>query len=130
MAITSTLNVSLSTPGVTAGSIPISTQASSELSLDWASAPTNLLKAFFIPTSGSLLQGLWIMSNVAAHLYTNAASTGSPTNSFTLTANVPIIWVPGSGTQPLQASPDVTSLYITSLLAAGHIDVYAFYNAS
>ena len=128
MAITATLSVSLSEPGLAGGAIAITSNDKSAMSYTWGSAPTNELHNFYIATGSGHLKGLWIQSTVAATLYTNDVSSGSPTNTIALTANTPVIWVPGSGTQPLSSSVDVTKIYLTSVPAAGHLDVVAYYS--
>lgn len=60
----------------------------------------------------SELESLFILCDVAATIYVNDASTGSPTKTIPLAAGEAYQWPNGGETSPLGAS-DVTEIFVT-----------------
>jgi hypothetical protein len=68
-------------------------------------------KQYNCAVDASGLSGWWLLATNALTIKTN--STGSPDNTFVLTANVPQFWITGiSGTNPI--SVDITAIYVTN----------------
>lgn len=79
----------------------------SQANVDVASGATDLQIAFPFDKDTGLL--LVIVSDRALTVKTN--SSGSPANTFVLTANVPLLWYPGCG---YSLAADITALYVTN----------------
>lgn len=81
----------------------------------------------------SRLKSLLLLSDITCTVYVNAASTGSPTDTITLTANKPWFWYDGSGiTCPIAGTAGVVSnLYVTVAGAvAGTLKIRATVDAT
>jgi hypothetical protein len=63
----------------------------------------------------SQVKGVYILSDQALTLETN--SSGSPTNTLTLVANIPYIWYTGKY-DTLKFTSDITALYVTNASAS------------
>ena len=66
---------------------------------------------FLIAIDVSALKHFTMVSDYAVTVYTNEASTGSPQESFTLAAGVPVVW--NSGDTAIFAG-DVDSIFVTN----------------
>lgn len=110
--MTHTLSYSYSTGG-SAAVTAVSATAEEETNLDLTvpASSTNMLTAYVLDVSQC--KGFFMVADADMTVKTN--SSGSPAQTFTLTAGTPIAWIYGSGTCPVTS--DVTALYITS--AAG-----------
>lgn len=77
-----------------------------------AASSTN--QTFTISIDVSQLQTLFLYTDVAATIYTNATSGGAPAHTLTFVANKPLAWVNGAPNANPFASTDVTTFYITN----------------
>jgi hypothetical protein len=59
-------------------------------------------------------------------VYTNAASTGSPSQTISLLAGVPYFWMYGNGSETITTA--ITKLFVTST-AGGTLTVRALFNS-
>lgn len=99
------------------GGTPISKASTisfgSEINLDEsiADSSTDLLVAFTLDVSA--LKSFFMVSDQAITVETNNGTT--PDDTFTLAANVPIVWDVNSGAaNPFASAVDVTALYVTN----------------
>lgn len=96
--------------------------------LTYLASDTNVLRSLAIPTASGRLQMVALIATSALTIKTN--SSGSPTDTITLTANNALVWVRGGGTQPFQATPDVSAFYLSNTDAtAGTLTVIAVFNS-
>lgn len=78
-----------------------------------ADATTNANYLLAIDVSG--LQAFGMVSTQALSVFTNAPSTGAPQETFTLVANVPVIFQDGD---TAIFAGDITSIYVTNASGA------------
>lgn len=71
-------------------------------------------QTFTINIDVSQLQTLFLYTDRAATVYTNATSGGAPGHTLTFVANKPLAWVHGCPNANPFASTDVTTFYITN----------------
>jgi hypothetical protein len=71
-------------------------------------------QTFTINIDVSQLQTLFLYTDRAATVYTNATSGGAPGHTLTFVANKPLAWVNGAPNANPFASTDVTTFYITN----------------
>lgn len=71
-------------------------------------------QTFTLGIDVSQLQTLFLYTDRAATVYTNATSGGAPGHTLTFVANKPLAWVNGAPNANPFAATDVTTLYITN----------------
>jgi hypothetical protein len=111
---TATVTRSIVVGGIQFGpQIPITNGELVQLSTVIPAAGVDVQRALNL--KAAKIHALYIGSDQAIDIYTNAIHSGAPANHFQLAAGVPILWI--SGDAPLQdntptALADITTIYV------------------
>lgn len=108
------------TSGVSGGAVSktiTATVTADNLNTIVTSIPNSANNRVTIALDFDNLVGYWISAPVAMTIYTNDVSGGTPTDTITLVANVPVFWVTGNPTGEITA--DITAdIYVTNTSGA------------
>jgi hypothetical protein len=101
-----------------------------ELSVDEPTTQANNVQKYIsFPTQGGRLKSLFIVCDKAVTLYTNDASSGSPDDTITLSADIPVVWHSSSGFTSPVSNADVASIYVSQAGAGtGTLQIRAGFN--
>lgn len=124
MAIIHSLSWSYTASGnVTSASLSTSSESEQNLDLIIPASSTDYAVEYAVDVSQC--KAVFLVADADMTLETN--SGGSPTQTISLTAGVPVAWITGAGTNPLTS--DITSLYVTST-AGGNLKIRTLIDAT